>query len=671
MKRRIADRFIKIALLIVISCAVEVFVFNFGYFRDIIKNYPKSTIASDSFTYNESCVDTGSTLAVYDNGEFSLTPSKTAVNSVKINTFGSARFKVSVYYIDDTSQKTEKILAQQTVDTGVAGTDYIRLNSYGNVSKMRFIVTEAVGAPQISSIELNTPRLGFNLIRTAIVFLLLLFAMILKRQKLWDKKLDLKSTVTFDTIVILFILAGFVVIELFTGSSLTNGFSVNVGTDGDCYRLLTEAFANGSFSFLQNPPEQLSKLSNPYDPSLRDFSFIFDSAFYNGKYYCYFGIAPVITLLLPFKLITGLYLPTTLACFFFMILLLFALLLFYYNIVSTWYKNISYMQFLGGAIVVLFGANLFWLMARPMFYELAVLSALANLFLGFSLLLSVYRKGNHRYLKLFLCGLFFALSVASRPTYLIYIVVSLVFLICLVFNKDEKKRYDYKAAVSFIIIPILLGGFIMYYNAARFGSAFNFGQRYQLTISDIRYNSVFNFGMLPAAIFHYLFAPLKIDAIFPFFHIQATAAITSSGFYYNQPLAGLFNFPIMLITLISPSILKRMSAEKKDLKRMAIGFLITAAVIIYLNMTLAGVLERYMLDIMPLLAVVSVILWFELIEIMQKRGSGSIGVKIFFAVCIVTAVISFLCSTAGEYNTQIINCPERYERLSQIFEIYR
>lgn len=671
MERRTINSFIKIALLFIIACAVELFVFNFAYFRDILRNYPKSTITSDDFKLVENCIDTGGTAAVSENGMFTISPSKTLVSSLKINTFGSARFKVNISYFDDSSSMTPKTLTVKTVDTAVPGTDYIRLESFGNVSKISFTVSDAVGTPQISSIELNTPRLGFNIIRAAIIFTLLIFAMLLKRRRLWDKKLDLQSVGTFDTMVIIFLLAGLVVLELFTGSSITNWFSVNVGNDGDCYRLLTEAFANGSFSFLQNPPEQLSKLSNPYDPSLRDFSFIFDSVFYNGKYFCYFGIAPVITLLLPFKLITGLYMPTTLACFFFMILLLFALLLFYYNIVSTWFKNISYMQFLGGAVVILFGANIFWLMARPMFYELAVLSALANLFLGFSLLLSCYRKNTHRVRKLFFCGFFFALSVASRPTYLIYIAVSLVFLSGLVFKKDEKKRFDYRSVIAFLIFPVLLGGFIMYYNAARFGSPFNFGQRYQLTISDIRYNSVFNFGMLPAAVFHYLFAPLKIDAVFPFFHIQATAAITSSGFYYNQPLAGLFNFPIMLITLISPSILKRMSAEKKDLTRMVAGFLITAAVIIYLNMTLAGVLERYMLDIMPVLAVVSVILWFELIDILRKRGSGSGVVKIFFAVCIISAVISFLCSTAGEYDTQIVNCPVRYEWLSQIFEIYR
>lgn len=99
--------------------------------------------------------------------------------------------------------------------------------------------------------------------------------------------------------------------------------------------------------------------------------------------------------------------------------------------------------------------------------------------------------------------------------------------------------------------------------------------------------------------------------------------------------------------------------------------MVAAAVIIYLDMTLAGVLERYMLDIMPVLAFASVILWFEFIEILKKRGAESIGVKIFFAVCIITAVISILCSTAGEYDTQITNCPKRYEWLSQIFEIYR
>lgn len=572
MERSTVRKLIKTALILLIACAVELLVFNFAYFRDVLRNYPKTTVGSQNFAYNSKCVDTGSSLAVSENGVFTINASNIPISSIKINTYGGARFKVSISYLDQSSQNKEKTLTAHTVDSEVSGSEFIRLESFGNVSKINFTFSDISGTAQIISVELNTPHLGFNIVRAAIVFALLLCCLYLKRKKLWQKQLGFNSFKVYDTLVILFILSGILSIMLFAGSSPLNWFSVNVGTDGDCYRLLTEAFANGSFSFLQNPPEQLSQLSTPYDPSLRDFEYIFDSVFYNGKYYCYFGIAPVITLLLPFKLLTGLYFPTTLACLLFMLILLFAVLLFYYNIVAVWFKNISYMQFLGGAVAVLFGANLFWLIARPMFYELAALSALANLFLGFSLLLMAFRNKTHLLRKLFFSGLFFALSVASRPTYLIYIVVALVFLIGLVFVKGEKKRFNYKAAVSFMIVPIILGDFIMYYNAARFGSPFDFGQRYQLTISDIRYNSALNFALLPAAAFHYLFAPLKINAVFPFFHIASTDAITSSGFYYNQPLAGLFNFPIMLILLISPSIIKRMPQQEQKLKRTVIGF---------------------------------------------------------------------------------------------------
>ena len=53
---------------------------------------------------------------------------------------------------------------------------------------------------------------------------------------------------------------------------------------------------------------------NPYDTSDRPYTFLWDASFYKGKYYCYFGILPIITLFIPYKIITNNYLTTPLAC---------------------------------------------------------------------------------------------------------------------------------------------------------------------------------------------------------------------------------------------------------------------------------------------------------------------------------------------------------------------
>jgi len=67
------------------------------------------------------------------------------------------------------------------------------------------------------------------------------------------------------------------------------------------YQLLTEAFMNGHTYLNETPSEILKNLKNPYDKRVREEAFketdedyIWDVAFYNNKYYVYFGVAPVI-----------------------------------------------------------------------------------------------------------------------------------------------------------------------------------------------------------------------------------------------------------------------------------------------------------------------------------------------------------------------------------------
>jgi hypothetical protein len=57
-------------------------------------------------------------------------------------------------------------------------------------------------------------------------------------------------------------------------------------------------------------PEELLKLDDPYDPQKRPPGVgLHDASYYHGRYCLYFGAAPVVTLMLPFQLLTGMDLP--------------------------------------------------------------------------------------------------------------------------------------------------------------------------------------------------------------------------------------------------------------------------------------------------------------------------------------------------------------------------
>ena len=65
---------------------------------------------------------------------------------------------------------------------------------------------------------------------------------------------------------------------------------------------LVDAFEAGQVSLLREAEQPLLELENPYDWSQRlesGVDYAWDHLLYEGKYYSYYGIAPVVTLFLP------------------------------------------------------------------------------------------------------------------------------------------------------------------------------------------------------------------------------------------------------------------------------------------------------------------------------------------------------------------------------------
>ncbi|MBN1405562.1 MAG: hypothetical protein JW946_03500, partial [Candidatus Omnitrophica bacterium] len=81
----------------------------------------------------------------------------------------------------------------------------------------------------------------------------------------------------------------------------------------DYYNALAAAFFSRRTNLLITPPKELLTLKDPYDPSLNELYRMHDLSLYKGKYYLYFGAAPVLTLFMPLRIIFGRYIPQDLA----------------------------------------------------------------------------------------------------------------------------------------------------------------------------------------------------------------------------------------------------------------------------------------------------------------------------------------------------------------------
>jgi len=92
------------------------------------------------------------------------------------------------------------------------------------------------------------------------------------------------------------------------------------------YALQFSAFLNGSIALEAEPTPRLEELDNPYDTAERkeaglnyysnetENSYLWDIAYYDGQYFSYFGIAPILTVYYPVNLLTGMIPGTNLVC---------------------------------------------------------------------------------------------------------------------------------------------------------------------------------------------------------------------------------------------------------------------------------------------------------------------------------------------------------------------
>jgi len=85
------------------------------------------------------------------------------------------------------------------------------------------------------------------------------------------------------------------------------GVSWNFGQrQTDYYNLLVDGFLDGHLYMKVEVPEALLTLADPYNPATRPPGIaLHDASMYRGRYYIYFGAGPVVTLLLPFRVLAG------------------------------------------------------------------------------------------------------------------------------------------------------------------------------------------------------------------------------------------------------------------------------------------------------------------------------------------------------------------------------
>lgn len=521
-------------ILIAVSLILEIFVFNINSFHLIGGGYEESELDLTGY-------------ATDNGGSGSLTfefldlyePVGTVTCSVSSDT--NASVTVQIDASDDSNAAYRTNIASGTVIAGNERSRTIVCNFSGNVHDLR--ITFAGGTDETVTVEeiaINRPvtfrfsvlRFFLMLIAGACVYLFL-FSKLASVPVCGNERIA--YTAAYIVTAVFLTLAVLITMISKSSSNITHSFFSVTGNQ--LTKELVDAFEARSVSLLEEPSKELLALSNPYDWSARieaGCSYLWDHLLYDGKYYSYYGIAPVLLLFLPYHLITGYYFPSAVAVCLFGCIGIFFLTRFYLCLVRKFFPNIKASVMLAGLVQMQLVTGVWFCFNVPNFYEIAQTSGFACVTAGayFLIASNVVGSGKICRIRLALATTFLSLGVLCRPTLVAYCIAALVFVYA-GFRKMRMQQENRPVSyfLSGLLPFFLIGSVQMAYNYLRFGSVFDFGIQYSLTINDFT-SSQYHTHFVLIGFFNYLFAFPKFSENFPFFLASTVETFLPNGYYF-------------------------------------------------------------------------------------------------------------------------------------------
>lgn len=327
-----------------------------------------------------------------------------------------------------------------------------------------------------------------------------------------------------------------------------------------------------------------------------------DWAYFNGNYYVYFGIVPVLLNFLPYYALTGEHLPVTASVSFFGIFYITGCFAYLWLIFKRYFSKVPFVVYIYCSCMLLFCSGMFYAFRGPAFYGLPILSAAAFAVWGLWFWQSAIDNIDHWfYTKVILGSFCIAIIAGCRPQFLVASMLLLFIFKDFIFNKTyllSKKGYKFLAAVMCPVIVVAL--FVMYYNYVRFGSIFDFGANYNLTSNDMTHRG-WHWDRCMLGFFVYLFDPTKISAVFPYILdsiFPSSNAIAYTNYMGVTIVEGnfggiVYNHPILILPFLF-GILKKYC--EKYIRRLSIFFVCSAMVIVAVDTQMAGLVGRYLMD---------------------------------------------------------------------------
>jgi hypothetical protein len=425
-------------------------------------------------------------------------------------------------------------------------------------------------------------------------------------------------------------------------------------TSQEFYNQLTDSLMQGHTYLAAKPSPQLLALPDPYDPAANERFRLHDASLYQGRYYMYFGVAPAVTLYLPWRVLTGKRLSDDMAVtlfsmggYVFSYLLLF-LLLEASRMRVPWFLELAAVLALGlGQIAPV-------VLRRPRVYEVALSAAYCFLLGGlYFLALRVVRPNARRWLPA-LAAVFLGLATASRPPCAIVAVLVAILYGAYLIRVRGLSRRPWLVEFAHFALPLAVAGVLIgWYNYLRFDNPLEFGFRYQVGVLNLMNGGITLAARLRcifASLYYALVCPPNFMPRFPFFELSGAAQPFGNPDlfpkdYFQEPVGGAWLIsPLCLAGFALPFLLWKRERFHAEVRAILAGLVVCGFVMFAAVCSIRGASGRYGLDFVPVLLIAGLFVCLWLSKHLPSRWMRGAAVALTIAGCVWASAVNMAVS---------------------------
>ena len=665
------------AVIALIAIALEISLFNMNFY--LTMGYDERDLSGQLDLPMD---DRGRYLLTEHDHDLEFSDIGTEVHNVHLRFDGEQPAQLLTFRISFTDEAHLTYFADTAYTTGVPDVDistasqesmYVHLSPSGTVRSLSIeLVDDGVSYPIVlEGVSINAPEpFAFRPLRVFAVFFVVYLGFLFRpRSRIYRIGLRKDPVFTKRAIIAALLVEIYLVSTfLFMGSNLVGIAAksynygswdhesvVNVyeaaGDNAQQYAMLARALSKGQLYLDEEPPAWLSELDDPYDKGARDEAqkaqggdYLFDVAYYEGRYYVYFGIVPELVFYLPFYLATGQNFPTAIGILVAMVAFMCGCTALLDRFARRHFKHVSLGLFLLLQVPLVMCSGALYLVKFPTFYSLPIMCGLA--FSVWGLYLWMRGRSSEHPEGWYVAGsMCMALVAGCRPQLMALSLVAFPLFWRRYIGKREALSVGGARHMACLIAPFLVvGAGLMWYNWARFGSPLDFGANYNLTVHNMTKRGL-AIGRIAPAVFAFFLQPPCVDGTFPFlcpvpfsttFMGQSVREVTFGGI--------LACLPVLWILLFSRSVIRwRRQSHATNTVAGTVGVLIASGTIVALfDAELAGILQRYMADFSFMFLAAAVLLVFAANEHLLRNTQAA---RLFQCAIIAAVAVSVLYST--------------------------